>query len=97
MIFVDLLEEGRGRRQGALVEDLARRLCRAHRRLRESISELGYAVERASRPTILIYALIGAALALLVSGLTLDFGETPISMSVVGVVVILLAVLCLTF
>ena len=56
-----------------------------------------YAVERASRPTILIYALIGAALALLVSGLTLDFGETPISMSVVGVVVILLAVLCLSF
>jgi hypothetical protein len=45
----------------------------------------------------LIYALIGAALALLVSGLTLDFGETPISMSVVGVVVILLAVLCLPF
>ena len=58
---------------------------------------MGYAVERASRPTILIYALIGAALALLVSGLTLDFGETPISMSVVGVVVILLAVLCLSF
>ena len=39
----------------------------------------------------LIYALVGAALALLVSGRTLDwaFGEVPISMSVLGVVILL--------